>query len=106
MPDLHEVGHVLVLALHLLLPAAGACIAHGVKAVCGKRPKMEDAFSVCTNFFVYDPPADDFSGNKLPARIATQVSACLQPIQACRGLCLSYPGPNTLCSNALHLLRW
>jgi hypothetical protein len=47
---------------------------------------MEDAFSVCTNFFVYDPQADDFSGNKLPARIATQVGA---PGFAHQGFCSS-----------------
>jgi hypothetical protein len=46
-----------------------------VKAVCGKRAKMEDAFSVQTNFFIVDmamSPVEDV-GNKLPARIATQV---------------------------------
>lgn len=45
------------------------------QAVCGKRAKMEDAFSVQTNFF--DLPLSPVDGvpNKLPARIAVQVGA-------------------------------
>ncbi len=49
---------------------------HGVKAVCGKRAKMEDAFSVQCNFAELQmssfSDAADFA-NKLPARIASQV---------------------------------
>lgn len=54
------------------------CIAHGVKAVCGKRPKMEDAFSVQTNFI--DVPLSPADGvpNKLPARIAVQVGSTIE----------------------------
>lgn len=43
---------------------------HGVKAVCGKRNQMEDAFQVQTNFF--DLPGAsymDVVANKLPPRL-------------------------------------
>ncbi len=48
---------------------------HGVKAVCGKRTKMEDAFSVLCNFADVQMSAADTAdcGYKLPARIASQV---------------------------------
>lgn len=63
-------------------PSTHTCPPHGVKAVCGKRAKMEDAFSVQTNFFDLPlSPADD-GLNKLPARIANQVGAppCCSPL--------------------------
>jgi hypothetical protein len=50
--------------------------AHGVRAVCGKRTKMEDTFSVQCNFVdVAMAPHDVASGDKLPARILSQVGA-------------------------------
>lgn len=54
----------------ILLPG---CPPHGVKAVCGKRAKMEDAFIVLPNFFDV-PGSSSEAENKLPARIATQLS--------------------------------
>lgn len=58
------------------LLATSSCPAHGVKAVCGKRSKMEDAFAVQPNFFdiPLSPTADDVQ-NKLPVRIAVQLEA-------------------------------
>jgi len=49
----------------------------GVKAVCGKRAKMEDAFSVQTCFYDLPSAANDDIVNKLPARIASQVRQCV-----------------------------
>ena len=46
---------------------------HGVKAMCGKRSKMEDAFSVHTNFFDLPMSPLEDGCNKLPARIAVQL---------------------------------
>lgn len=67
----------------ILLPG---CIPFGVKAVCGKRAKMEDAFQALPFFF--DLPAagqDVHTENKLPARIASQLhglaAAGLAPAQ-------------------------
>ncbi|GFR40546.1 hypothetical protein Agub_g1119 [Astrephomene gubernaculifera] len=56
------------------LGATGSCPAHGVKAVCGKRNKMEDMYAVQPNFFdiPLSPTADDLR-NKLPVRIALQL---------------------------------
>lgn len=48
---------------------------HGVKAVCGKRTKMEDAFCVHTNFFDLPLSPVDDGLNKFPARIAVQLEA-------------------------------
>jgi hypothetical protein len=47
-----------------------------VKAVCGKRNKMEDMYAVQPNFFdiPLSPTSDDLQ-NKLPQRIATQLEA-------------------------------
>ncbi|KAF5836338.1 phosphatase 2C-like domain-containing protein [Dunaliella salina] len=50
----------------------------GVKAVCGKRAKMEDAFSVQTCFYDLPSAANDAIVNKLPARIATQIGEQLE----------------------------
>uniref|UniRef100_A0A7S3QY04 protein-serine/threonine phosphatase n=1 Tax=Dunaliella tertiolecta TaxID=3047 RepID=A0A7S3QY04_DUNTE len=50
----------------------------GVKAVCGKRAKMEDAFSVQTCFYDLPSAANDDIVNKLPARIASQIGEQLE----------------------------
>lgn len=51
-----------------------SCPPHGVKAVCGKRAKMEDAYAVHPNFYdlPVSPNADDMH-DKLPNRIALQL---------------------------------
>lgn len=48
---------------------------HGVKAICGKRNKMEDTYAVQPNFFdiPFSPTADDGYVDKLPVRIAVQL---------------------------------
>ncbi|GIM06690.1 hypothetical protein Vretimale_10959 [Volvox reticuliferus] len=57
------------------LGATGSCPAHGVKAVCGKRNKMEDMYAVQPNFcdIPLSPTADEPQQNKLPVRIAVQL---------------------------------
>ncbi|PNH04050.1 putative protein phosphatase 2C 8 [Tetrabaena socialis] len=59
------------------LGALGSCPAHGVKAVCGKRNKMEDMYAVQPNFFdiPLSPTGDDLQHDKLPIRIAVQLEA-------------------------------
>ncbi|KAG1680752.1 hypothetical protein FOA52_008085 [Chlamydomonas sp. UWO 241] len=54
---------------------------HGIKAVCGKRTQMEDAYCVHTNFFELPACGGDApTGTKLPPRIAQEgavaLSAC------------------------------
>lgn len=62
------------------LGSLGSCPAHGIKAVCGKRNKMEDMYAVQPNFFdiPLSPTADDVQ-NKLPHRIAVQLEADCSP---------------------------
>ncbi|GLC42801.1 hypothetical protein PLESTB_001419300 [Pleodorina starrii] len=57
------------------LGAISSCPAHGVKAVCGKRNKMEDMYAVQPNFcdIPLSPTADEPLLNKLPTRIAVQL---------------------------------
>mmetsp|Transcript_4744 Transcript_4744/g.8229 ORF Transcript_4744/g.8229 Transcript_4744/m.8229 type:complete len:724 (-) Transcript_4744:1111-3282(-) len=83
----------------VVVSAAGPfCPPHGVKAVCGKRSKMEDAFSVQTHFFELPVAPMDASEaiNKLPIRIALQVGEqlghCNSPISS------SAFSPNSTCA--------
>ncbi|GLI60105.1 hypothetical protein VaNZ11_002148 [Volvox africanus] len=57
------------------LGITGSCPAHGIKAVCGKRNKMEDMYAVQPNFcdIPLSPTADEPQQNKLPLRIAVQL---------------------------------
>lgn len=74
------------------LASHASCPPHGVKAVCGKRSKMEDAYAVHPNFYdlPLSPVADEMH-NKLPNRIALQFdppdanaqSVPCSPIAAC-----------------------
>ncbi|GAX82159.1 hypothetical protein CEUSTIGMA_g9587.t1 [Chlamydomonas eustigma] len=56
---------------------------HGVKAVCGKRAKMEDTWSVYTNFYEFPAHMSEAAeGDTLPARLAKHIqeemtSCCL-----------------------------
>mmetsp|Transcript_8416 Transcript_8416/g.21001 ORF Transcript_8416/g.21001 Transcript_8416/m.21001 type:complete len:618 (-) Transcript_8416:786-2639(-) len=97
-------GYTLSTCLTAVAPAASgsqqlsagvACPPHGVKAVCGKRAKMEDAFSVQTNFI--DVPLSPVDGvlNKLPARIAVQVGEQLEQIVSPVGSAPLSPGSTT-----------
>ncbi len=67
---------VFVRQTSVCIGAQGSCPAHGVKAVCGKRNKMEDMYAVQPNFFdiPLSPTADDLQ-DKLPQRIAVQLEA-------------------------------
>ena len=47
---------------------------HGVKAICGKRAKMEDAFAVCCNLFdVQGCLEEGTEKDCLPARLAAEI---------------------------------
>lgn len=62
------------------LGSLGSCPAHGVKAVCGKRNKMEDMYAVQPNFFdIPLSPTSDDAQSKLPQRIALQLEADCSP---------------------------
>lgn len=63
------------------LGAVGSCPAHGVKAVCGKRNKMEDMYAVQPNFcdIPLSPTMDEPLQNKLPTRIAVQLENTESP---------------------------
>ncbi len=64
--------------------AQGSCPAHGVKAVCGKRNKMEDMYAVQPNFFdIPLSPAADGLQDKLPQRIAVQLEAAADNSPTC-----------------------
>ena len=81
---------------------------HGVKAVIGKRPKMEDAFFCSTNFIAVPSSSNEHNEEKLPARIAMQLrrtsnpgseaDAALSPLMSPSGR--SLPDPHTLGSDA------
>ena len=81
---------------------------HGVKAVIGKRPKMEDAFFCSTNFIAVPSSSNEHNEEKLPARIAMQLrrtsnpgseaDAALSPLMSPSGR--SFPDPHTLGSDA------
>jgi hypothetical protein len=69
--------------LTLLRHKGKLCLSHthpvcpcNQQAVCGKRAKMEDTFSVQTCFFDLPASAVDDVLNKLPARIALLVGWC------------------------------
>eukprot|EP00798_Chlamydomonas_sp_ICE-L_P008233 gene8233-1499_t len=55
------------------LAGSGAlgCPPHGVKAVCGKRAKMEDTFVVQVNYFNLPASVEEVQCDKLPPRLAT-----------------------------------
>lgn len=56
------------------LDALQACPPHGAKAICGRRPKMEDAYTAIPFLLEVPVPADQFYVSELiPPRIATQV---------------------------------
>jgi len=84
------------------------CPPHGVKAVCGKRAKMEDAYAVQPNFFDLPlSPTDDVQ-NKLPTRIALQLEPCLggslsgESNSPSHSMPISPAGQGTLCSEREH----
>ena len=54
--------------------ALQACPPHGAKAICGRRPKMEDAYTAIPFLLEVPVPADQLCVSELiPPRIATQV---------------------------------
>ena len=54
--------------------SSAGCPPHGVKAVIGKRPKMEDAYFVSTNFIAIPANCNgENTDDKFPARIAMQL---------------------------------
>lgn len=56
------------------LDALQACPPHGAKAICGRRPKMEDAYTAIPFLLEVPVPADQFCVSELiPPRIATHV---------------------------------
>ncbi len=58
------------------LDALQACPPHGAKAICGRRPKMEDAYTAIPFLLEVPVPADQFCVSELiPPRIATHVKA-------------------------------
>ena len=69
-PDLsghhQNAGHV--------VDALQACPPHGAKAICGRRPKMEDAYTAIPFLLEVPVPADQLHVSELiPPRIATHV---------------------------------
>lgn len=56
------------------LDALQACPPHGAKAICGRRPKMEDAYTAIPFLLEVPVPADQLCVSELiPPRIATHV---------------------------------
>ena len=56
------------------LDALQACPPHGAKAICGRRPKMEDAYTAIPFLLEVPVPADQLCISELiPPRIATHV---------------------------------
>ena len=57
-----------------VLDALQACPPHGAKAICGRRPKMEDAYTAIPFLLEVPVPADQLCVSELiPPRIATHV---------------------------------
>ena len=71
-PEEHQQGH----QQEHSMDACQACPPHGAKAICGRRPKMEDAYTAIPFLLEVPIPAGQLGVNELiPPRIATHVKS-------------------------------